>query len=161
MPDGKFYGKYRGRIVDNSDPMQRARVRVSVPAVLGEAASWAELCAPFLPAGASAAIAPVDAEIWVEFEGGDPNLPICTGRSWPAQIESEPTRDRPRATPDASPGNGVTLEELPGGGIAWTLHAGGSIAFGPDGIRLDNGKGASILLQGPSVAINGGALTVI
>ncbi|MDZ4735504.1 MAG: phage baseplate assembly protein V [Rhodospirillaceae bacterium] len=161
MSDGKLYGKYRGRIVDNLDPMQRGRVSVSVPAVLGEAAIWAELCAPFLAAGAVPAIPPIGTDIWVEFEGGDPDFPICAGQRWSAQGEDLPMPDQPFVAPGAFPGGNVTLEELPGGGIAWKLEAGGVIAFGPDGIRLDNGRGASILLQGPSVSVNGGALTVV
>ncbi|MEX2298325.1 MAG: phage baseplate assembly protein V [Dongiaceae bacterium] len=161
MSDGKFYGKYRGRIVDTIDPMQRGRVRVSVPAVLGEAAIWAESCVPFLRAGGAPALPPVDTEIWVEFEGGDPNFPICTGQRWAAHGNGEPASDQPPVTPSAVPGKFVTFEERPDGGVAWKLEAGGTIAFGPDGILLDNGKGASILLQGPSVSVNGGALTVV
>ena len=43
-----FYGKYRGTVVNNVDPMQRGRVQVSVPAVLGGGrSSWAEACVPY------------------------------------------------------------------------------------------------------------------
>jgi hypothetical protein len=34
------------------------------------------------------------------------------------------------------------------------------IQIGESGILISNGKGASILLSGPSVTVNGGALTV-
>ena len=32
----QFFGKYRGKVENNVDPLQQGRVQVSVPAVLGE-----------------------------------------------------------------------------------------------------------------------------
>ena len=32
----RFYGKYRGKVKNNLDPMQQGRIQVGVPAVLGE-----------------------------------------------------------------------------------------------------------------------------
>jgi hypothetical protein len=32
----QFFGKYRGKVANNLDPMQQGRIQVSVPAVLGE-----------------------------------------------------------------------------------------------------------------------------
>ena len=38
----KFYGKYRGTVVNNLDPMQLGRIQVMVPDVLGlSVSSWA------------------------------------------------------------------------------------------------------------------------
>jgi hypothetical protein len=43
----QFFGKYRGKVENNIDPMQLGRVQVSVPAVPGEGRlSWAMPCAP-------------------------------------------------------------------------------------------------------------------
>ena len=42
-----FYGKYRGKVENNVDPLQQGRVQVSVPAVLGDGRlSWAMPCVP-------------------------------------------------------------------------------------------------------------------
>ena len=47
-PGRQFFGKYRGKVENNLDPLQLGRLQVSVPAVLGEGTlSWAMPCAPF------------------------------------------------------------------------------------------------------------------
>src|SRR5262245_23931522 len=80
----RFYGKYRGRVVDVDDPEKLGRLRARVPEVLGDVDSpWALPCAPY--AGESVGlhvIPPVDAGVWIEFEAGDPSRPIWTGTWW-------------------------------------------------------------------------------
>ena len=80
----QFFGKYRGKVVGNLDPMSLGRVQVSVPAVLGEGrSSWAMPCAPYAGPGVGLfAIPPTDANVWVEFEAGDPDYPIWCGCFW-------------------------------------------------------------------------------
>ncbi len=52
---GKLYGKYRGTVMDNLDPMRRGRIVAEVPDALGLAPSgWAEACAPL--AGAQSGV---------------------------------------------------------------------------------------------------------
>ena len=34
--DNRFYGKYRGTVINNVDPEQRGRLMLTVPAVMGE-----------------------------------------------------------------------------------------------------------------------------
>lgn len=33
---GRFYGKYRGTVIDNQDPLKTGRIRAQVPEVTGE-----------------------------------------------------------------------------------------------------------------------------
>lgn len=79
-----FYGKYRGLVVDNVDPLMRGRLKAMVPLVLGEMPSgYAEPCVPY--AGTTSgfyAVPPIGAGVWIEFEGGDPSRPIWTGCWW-------------------------------------------------------------------------------
>ena len=77
----RFYGKYRGKVENNIDPMQQGRVQVSVPAVLGDTTlAWAMPCAPFGGSGVGFfTVPPVGANVWVEFEGGDTDYPILAG----------------------------------------------------------------------------------
>jgi uncharacterized protein involved in type VI secretion and phage assembly len=78
-----FYGKYRGLVVNNNDPTQRARLQVSVNAVMGEEAVWAMPCLPYAGNGMGTFLIPeVGAGVWVEFEAGDPSYPIWTGCFW-------------------------------------------------------------------------------
>src|SRR5215218_2128354 len=80
----QFFGKYRGKVENNVDPLQQGRVQVSVPAVLGEGRlSWAMPCSPYAGSGVGFfAVPPVGANVWVEFEAGDPNSPILAGCFW-------------------------------------------------------------------------------
>src|SRR5208282_5710830 len=92
----KFYGKYRGKVVDNVDLEGLGRICAEVPAVPGSLINWALPCVPY--AGLQVgfyAIPPIDANVWIEFEGGDPNYPIWSGCFWgpeetPAKSLEEP-----------------------------------------------------------------------
>jgi Type VI secretion system/phage-baseplate injector OB domain len=82
----RFYGKYRGFVVDSKDPEHLGRLKLTVPSVLGQdvVTGWAMPCVPyggamdlgvlFVPAK--------DAGVWVEFEEGDLEFPIWVGTFW-------------------------------------------------------------------------------
>jgi hypothetical protein len=80
----QFFGKYRGKVAATKDPLHLGRVQVQVPAIFGEeSTSWALPCTPY--AGKDIGfftIPPVGSNIWVEFEGGDPDYPIWSGCFW-------------------------------------------------------------------------------
>ncbi|MGK6355783.1 phage baseplate assembly protein V [Sphingomonas sp. DT-207] len=79
-----FWGKYRGIVIDNEDPLMLGRLQVSVPQVLGEVlTAWAMPCVPYAgPQVGFYMMPPVGAALWVEFEGGDLDYPIWTGCFW-------------------------------------------------------------------------------
>lgn len=84
----KFFGKYRGFVVDNKDPEQRARLKVTVPSVLGTSETdWALPCLPFggLKDFGFFMVPENDAQVWVEFEEGNLTQPIWTGTFWQQQ----------------------------------------------------------------------------
>lgn len=80
----KRFGKYRGIVTGNDDTsQQRGRLHVKVPAVLGDLEIWAEPCVPYAGDGVGLfAMPPVDAGVWIEFEGGDVSFPIWVGCYW-------------------------------------------------------------------------------
>jgi hypothetical protein len=82
----RFFGKYRGLVVNNQDPLQTGRLQALVPAVLGETPSgWALPCAPYGGTQCGLfAIPPIGAGVWIEFEAGEPSRPIWTGTWWAA-----------------------------------------------------------------------------
>jgi len=159
----QFYGKYRGTVANNLDPQQMGRLQVSVPAVLGQGSlSWAMPCVPFAGPGVGFfTIPPNGANVWVEFEGGDPDYPIWSGCFWglgeaPATpaIEQMKVLKTDLAT--------ITINDLPGvGGVKIETTTGAKIEITATGIEINNGMGGSIQLTGPQVSINNGALEVI
>jgi len=94
----RYFGKYRGTVVDNNDLMRLGRVKVSVDGIIDSGGLWAWPCVPY--AGKSVGfycLPPKDALVWVEFEGGDPSMPIWTGCMWanfelPTEVLTSDTR---------------------------------------------------------------------
>jgi hypothetical protein len=82
QPERRYYGKYRGKVTDNIDPLALGRIKATVPAIVGGMA-WAMPATPF--AGKRMGLGfvpPVGANVWVEYEGGDPDYPIWSGCFW-------------------------------------------------------------------------------
>jgi len=82
-PAEPLWGKFRGKVLGNEDPLGLGRLQVACPAVPGLKDGWALPCIPY--AGKDVgfyAVPPRDANVWVEFEGGDPNYPVWTGCFW-------------------------------------------------------------------------------
>ena len=77
----KFFGKYRGTVINNIDPMQIGRILAQVPNVQGLIpTTWALPSVPCsLPKKVGSALPKVGAAVWIEFEQGDPDRPIWTG----------------------------------------------------------------------------------
>jgi len=82
--DEKYYGKYRGLVLNNVDPLQKGRLLVQVPDVLGlSTSSWAMPCVPVAgPQMGTYFIPIIGSGVWIEFEGGNPDYPIWTGGFW-------------------------------------------------------------------------------
>ena len=166
----KFHGKYRGLVLNNIDPMQMNRLQVQVPDVAGLIpVTWAMPCVPLAGLqNGMVALPVIGSGVWVEFEQGNPDYPIWVGCFWGSAAEV-PTLAR--AVPPAVPGitlqttlqNGIVVSDLPGpsGGIMLKSTTGATLIVNDTGIYIQNGKGASIVMIGPSVTINQGALVVV
>ena len=78
-----YFGKYRGTVANNLDPLGRGRLQVSVPAVLGDVSAWAMPCVPYAGPNLGFYTMPeIGTGIWVEFEAGDVSFPIWSGCFW-------------------------------------------------------------------------------
>ena len=159
----QFFGKFRGKVENNVDPMQLGRIQVSVPAVLGDGTlSWAMPCVPYAgPQVGFFAIPPRDANVWVEFEGGDPDYPIWSGCFWGVgEVPALPALAEMKVI--KTDGLTLTLSDLPGiGGITLETSSGQKLTLTAMGVEIDNGQGAKITLTGPQVSVNNGALDVM
>lgn len=168
--EGKYYGKYRGVVLNNIDPMQMGRVQVQVPDVLGIAvSSWAMACVPFTGKQSGIYCVPqVGSGVWVEFEQGDPDHPVWVGGFWGSAADVPALAlaglpVSPSIVLQTGSQNTLMISDLPGpaGGILLKTAAGALISISEAGITISNGQGATIMLTGPTVNINAGALTVI
>ncbi len=76
----KYYGLYRGMVVDSRDPEGQGRLRIELPAVFGEQASaWAVPCVPFASQSVLIPVPAPGTPIWVAFEEGDAARPVWLG----------------------------------------------------------------------------------
>lgn len=159
----RFFGKYRGKVEQNLDVENRGRIQVSVPAVLGQGRlSWAMPSVPM--AGMQAgiyAVPPRNANVWVEFEGGNPDHPIWSGCFWgtgevPSVALVPPPPSSHILVQTAGGQNLVHLDDGgPSAGI--TLQSGTTVVhIGPQGVTITASK---IEISGLTI-VNRGALQV-
>jgi uncharacterized protein involved in type VI secretion and phage assembly len=79
----EFLGKFRGKVIDNKDPLKRGRLKINVPAISDHDLAWAEPCTPYAgPKVGWYVMPPAGANVWIEFERGDVDYPIWTGCFW-------------------------------------------------------------------------------
>jgi len=112
------------------------------------------------------AIPSIGAGVWVEFEQGNLDFPIWSGCWWGSAAEV------PALALAAPPGlpnlvlqtqgqNTILLSDVPGGpGITLKTLTGAMLVINDAGILISNGKGATIVMAGPTVTINAGAMVI-
>lgn len=170
MSDKRYFGKYRGMVLNNVDPMQMGRLMVQVPDISGLIPStWAMPCFPVTGKQMGVWVLPViGSGVWMEFEQGDPDYPIWVG-CFPGSAADVPALAlagnpvSPSIVLQTSLQNTLMISDMagPAGGILLKTMTGALISINDVGITISNGKGAVIAMNGPAVNINAGALTVI
>lgn len=76
---GRYYSSYRGFVVDVDDPEGLQRLKLSIPQITGTQSYnyWAMPKSVFFGKGYGSQVLPkVGDLVWVEFEGGHPEVPI-------------------------------------------------------------------------------------
>jgi uncharacterized protein involved in type VI secretion and phage assembly len=179
LRERRAVGKFRGVVVDNDDPDKRGRLRLRVPALLGdESTDWA---LPSFPCGGLAgqgwyAVPQIDAQVWVEFEGGDLQYPIWTGTFWqqaadvPPEVQGPPTTQIIR-TPKAhklvfeDKDDEEKIELVHKGGASIAIDANGTVAITDQGgarVTLD-AENDQVLIEdanGNSIKLTSAGTTV-
>jgi hypothetical protein len=178
-----YWGKYRGKVLDNADPLNLGRIVASVPGVHAEFPSgWAMPCLPFGGTNMGFVAPPaIGANVWIEYEQGNPDRPIWSGcfmspTDIPPIVLAPPyvkvliqTLMGQSVILDDTPGvGGITLKTVTGEmfmmsalGITMQTAAGDMLSITPEAIILKTSGGGSIALTGPAVSINNGALGVL
>lgn len=170
----KFYGKYRGTVINNLDPEQKGRIQAMVAGVSGFIpTSWAMPCVPMAGKEQGTFMVPqLGAGVWIEFEEGDPDKPIWVGGFWGSVAEVPKLALVPPMTPlgqnvviETTQQNMIMVSDAAPtpltGGIVLKSTTNAMIVVNDSGIYISNGKGATIFMVGPNVTINNGALVVI
>lgn len=177
----RFYGKYRGTVVDNEDPANLGRLRLTVPSVLGPdvVTGWATPCLPYGGAAGQGLLFVPErgARVWAEFEEGDLEFPIWVGTFWcsPAsgtEIPGDPQRRPTRKIIKTLKGHTLELEDaddaerivlhdgahghevmLDGAGVTVTDATGNTIQLSGSGITLTDATGNAVQLSDSAMAL--------
>ncbi|HEX8354678.1 MAG TPA: phage baseplate assembly protein V, partial [Pyrinomonadaceae bacterium] len=166
--EGRYYGKYRGVVVDNADPENRGRLKVRVPAVFGGevVTGWAMPCAPYGggPDRGLFFVPEVDDGVWVEFEMGDVDYPVWVGTFWakpggttevpkPADAQSPPTRKIIRTLK----GHSVEMEDKDGEEVFVITYNDGDktnvISMDKDGLTVTDANENSVTMTKDGVVV--------
>jgi hypothetical protein len=159
----KHWGKYRGTVLDNIDLPPKGRLLVSVPGIV--ITNWAMPCVPAASILMGTFMRPqVGANVWVEFERGDPDKPIWVGCFWgdgQIPVHAEEFNAMPETTAmSIEVGTaGMTISDVPvaaGGGIPGSVNL--FAGEGAVGIALSPG---TISLAAPVVTITTGVFNVV
>jgi len=167
----RYFGKYRGSVVDNVDPLAQGRLMVLVPDVSGTLpSSWALPCVPMAGPlmGTSFVPPPVGTSVWVEFEQGDPQKPIWVGCFWaiPANLGlmalAAGVLPVPSVTLETAT-SGIGVSDTPilpptAGNVSLYADKGTvSISLGPAGVTI---TAPTVKIVTPSFTVNGAQFTV-
>lgn len=169
----KVWGKYAGQVVDNADPEQMGRLKVSCDAVLGDENVWALPCVPY--AGKNVGfffIPPKGAGVWIEFEGGDVSRAIWTGCYWskgdlPSDAISADIKlivtDTATVKIDDSSGD-IVVQNQQGSTTTWsddvkTEASSATHTVGADGVVSESSPG-KVEVGASGVTVNDGAFVV-
>lgn len=158
----QYFGKYRGLVVDNQDPENRARVTLRVPEVLGSemVSHWAEPCLPFggLADQGLFMVPEIGAQVWVEFEAGNVSKPIWTGTVWQqsADVPSEAADRSPNMRELKTPsGHILSFDDTAGEEEIRLYHpADSELKIDPQGVvQITDAAGATLVMNASSSSI--------
>lgn len=160
----RYYGKFRGKVINSIDPENRGRIAVTVAGVTGQNTStWALPAAPYAePSQGLLVIPQPGASVWIEYEHGDPDYPIWTGGFW------DQTEQLPQAASVITPGTrGFALEadgtrltlaadRSEAGGIVLETEGKARVQVHRDKLVLDN-AGAKVTLESSGLTLEHGS----
>jgi len=153
----RYYGKYRGVVVDVDEPT--LRIRAKVPSVLGDTdTGWCMPCVPYAGPQAGIAFLPeAGSGVWIEFEGGDVSYPIWTGCYWRATEFPPEAKATVKLIATAGGSKVILDDDAPS--VTITDKNGNTILLDSTGITIK--RGGKIVVSTSSVSVNDGGLEVV
>ncbi|HYP64218.1 MAG TPA: phage baseplate assembly protein V [Acidocella sp.] len=152
----RFYGKYRGTVVD-VDASNMA-VKATVPAVLGlTPTGWCLPCVPYAGPQVGFCMLPdLGANVWIEFEGGDVSKPIWAGCFW---LASDIPGSADAAVKSIITQAGTLAFDTNQSSITATGAQSQTVVLDAQGVTATAGSG-SVAVASSGVTINSGAMVI-
>jgi hypothetical protein len=152
----RFYGKYRGVVVDVDAATMR--IKANVPSVLpGVPTGWCTPCVPYAGPQVGFVMLPeVGSGVWIEFEAGDVSFPIWVGCYWnTGDVPSAAAAD----VKSIVTGAGTLSFDNGAGSVTLQDSAQHSLVLDGSGAAVTAGSG-KVEVGGAGVSVNNGALEV-
>jgi phage baseplate assembly protein V len=151
-------------VTDNRDPERLCRVKVGYPWHDDPRAShWARLAAPMAGANRGVVLIPeIGDEVLVAFERGDLRHPYVVGALWSARAAPPAASADTRLFRSRS-GHQLRFDEGAPGAVELSTHDGKRVVMDDDGVRIEDGNGNRLRIDGTSGAIDiasSGKLTI-
>ena len=157
-PSKRYFGKYRGTVINNVDPMQIGRIQAIVPDVSGVVpSSWAMPCLPGAGINTGVFTVPqVGSGVWIEFERGEASHPIWVGCFWnKGEVPDSASADVKSIVTSA----GTLAFDNGASSVILQDSNQDSLSLDASGATLSAGAG-KVALDTSGVSINDGALEV-
>jgi hypothetical protein len=153
-------GLFSGAVTDNDDPDGKCRIKVSVPELLDGSTGWCLPAFPYAGDGCGfAMVPPVGASVFVQWPRGDLSAPpVWSGANFSGG--SGVSGAGPNTVIVCTPGGHRIELSDDGSAVTVTCSQGAVITLDANGVKIDNGSGATFDMQGSTVDINSGALRV-
>ncbi|HET6485154.1 MAG TPA: phage baseplate assembly protein V [Spirochaetia bacterium] len=150
----QWFGKFRATVTDNNDPEALGRLKCRVPALGDVELGWALPCVPYAGSKVGFYMVPdPQANVWVEFEGGDPSRPVWVGAFWTADQKLD------NAVPDVkvlkTNAHTISLDDTSGSEKIEIKHRSGTvITIDTNTLTITHSGGASLTMDSSSIAID-------
>lgn len=156
----QFVGLFPGTVADNDDPEHKCRIKVRVAELLDGPTGWCLPALPFAGDGCGfAVVPPVGASVLVQWPRGDLSAqPVWCGANFNAGASVDGAG--PNTLIIQTPGGHRVELSDDGTALTLTCSAGPVITMDSAGVSIDNGSGATIVMNAGTVDINDGALVV-
>lgn len=153
---GRYYGKYRGTVVDVDAGTMR--IKASVPSVLpGVSTGWCMACVPYAGPNVGVVMLPeVGSGVWIEFEGGEVSYPIWTGCYW--RSGEVPSQASATVKSLIAKAGSLALDD-DAGSVTLTDAQQNTVTLDSDGVTSTSGS-SSVAIGASGVSVNDGALEV-
>ena len=151
----RFYGKYRGTVVEVDE--DTLRIKAKVPRSSASKPRMVRSCLP-MPAGRGVVFLPeTGAGVWIEFERAMCPIPIWTGCYWREGEKPDDAKPKVKTIITASQ-HKIVLDD-DGGRITISDANNNMVTLDSSGITLV--RGGKVVVSDFKVSVNDGALEVI